>query len=214
MAVNSISISVGYPQLSFTQPVVEEQGQHSGDVNPVPSNAADSRGTDRNNDENMPARQYEGLTDSEKQMVEELKQADSAVRAHEMAHVAAGGQFVRSGAQFQYRQGPDGKQYAVAGEVSIDTSSVPGDPEATAEKMATVRRAALAPRDPSAQDRRVAARAALVRSEALMELALLRIREKADLEDFKPSAGYISGSDPYAEGDIPADIGQMVDMMG
>jgi len=119
----------------------------------------------------------EVLTNSELRKVEALQRIDREVRAHEMAHVAAGGRYVRSGARFQYKRGPDGQNYAVAGEVSIDTSAVPNDPAATAEKMDVVRRAALAPMDPSPQDLRVAARASQLRSEALMELALLQVRE-------------------------------------
>ena len=46
-----------------------------------------------------------------------------------------------------------------SGEVSIDKSPVRGDPQATIEKMQQVRRAALAPAQPSGQDRQVAAEA-------------------------------------------------------
>ena len=47
--------------------------------------------------------------------------------------------------RFRFVRGPDGKFYAVAGEVSIDTSAVPGNPRATIRKMQQVKRAALAP---------------------------------------------------------------------
>lgn len=33
-----------------------------------------------------------------------------------------------------YKTGPDGVKYAVSGEVLIDTSRVPGDPQATLQK--------------------------------------------------------------------------------
>ncbi len=49
--------------------------------------------------------------------------------------------------------------YAVGGEVKIDTSPE-RTPEATVSKMQQVRRAALAPADPSGTDRAVAAEAA------------------------------------------------------
>ncbi len=100
-----------------------------------------------------------------------LKAADTAVRAHEAAHVAAGGSYVRGGASFTYEVGPDGKQYAVAGEVGIDISAVPGDPQATILKMITVRAAALAPADPSSTDRAVAAAASQAEAAARAELS-------------------------------------------
>ncbi len=104
-------------------------------------------------------------------LVAELRQRDREVRAHEAAHAAAGGAYVRGGPSFQYTRGPDGRLYAVGGEVQIDVSPVSGDPEATIAKMQVVRRAALAPARPSAQDRAVAARAAQAEMRARMELA-------------------------------------------
>jgi len=65
----------------------------------------------------------EELTKEEKREVEELKRRDREVRAHEQAHLAAGGGFVRGGARFEYQQGPDGKNYAIGGEVSIAAPS-------------------------------------------------------------------------------------------
>ncbi len=104
-------------------------------------------------------------TNSEEQKkIDELKRTDAKVRAHEMAHLAAGGGLVRGGANFKYVTGPDGKQYAVAGEVKIDMS-VPDDPDAAIQKMQQVRRAALAPSDPSPQDRSVAQQASNIESQ-------------------------------------------------
>lgn len=101
------------------------------------------------------------LSPKAQQQLRELKLRDAEVRAHESAHMAAGGGHVNGGASYTYQKGPDGRQYAIGGHVSIDASSVPGDPEATREKAQQVRRAALAPGEPSGQDRQVAARAAV-----------------------------------------------------
>ena len=106
------------------------------------------------------------LSPEAQQQLRSLRQRDAEVRAHEQAHVAAGGAHVVGGPNYVYQQGPDGKQYAIGGEVSIDTSTVQGDPEATAEKARQVRRAALAPAQPSAADRQVAAEAATTEAEA------------------------------------------------
>ncbi|WP_083901250.1 putative metalloprotease CJM1_0395 family protein [Azospirillum sp. B4] len=98
------------------------------------------------------------LTDAQQQQVDKLKTVDRSVRAHEAAHKAAGGPYAGS-ASYTYTTGPDGQRYAVAGEVKIDIGTVQGDPQATVAKLETVRRAALAPADPSGQDRAVAAQA-------------------------------------------------------
>ncbi len=108
------------------------------------------------------------LSEKEKKIVEELKRRDEAVRQHEQAHIAAGGSLVRGGANFNYQVGPDGKHYAIGGEVQIDVS--PEDtPEATIRKMQQVQRAALAPADPSPQDRAVAAMASRIEAQAAAE---------------------------------------------
>ncbi len=99
-----------------------------------------------------------------------LRQRDREVRAHEMAHLAAAGPYAVGGPTYEYRKGPDGQRYAVGGHVNIDTSPVPGDPEATLRKAETIRRAALAPGDPSPQDRSVAAAAAAMAMKARIEL--------------------------------------------
>ena len=99
------------------------------------------------------------LTPEEQQKVEQLKRRDQEVRAHEQAHQASGGDLIRGGPNYQYETGPDKKSYAIAGDVQIDVSEVSGDSRATIQKAEQVRRAALAPADPSSQDQRVAAEA-------------------------------------------------------
>jgi hypothetical protein len=108
------------------------------------------------------------LSQEEKRRVTELAKRDREVRAHEAAHKGAAGGLA-GGASFSYETGPDGKRYAVAGEVSIDTSPVKGDPAATERKMRQVQRAALAPAEPSSQDRKVAASAAAKAQAAQVE---------------------------------------------
>src|SRR5690606_4904407 len=108
--------------------------------------------------------------EAELELVRELKQRDQEVRAHEQAHAAVGGQLA-GGATYTYQQGPDGVRYAVGGEVQIDMSKVPNDPQATLDKMQLVQRAALAPAEPSSQDRQVAAQAGQVAAQAMAEIA-------------------------------------------
>lgn len=110
------------------------------------------------------------LQPSELREIQKLKMRDREVRAHEAAHVAAGGSLIRSGAQFTMRRGPDGVMYAIGGEVSIDTSPA-STAEATVSKAEQIRRAALAPAEPSGPDRAVAAKAAQMAAKARMEIA-------------------------------------------
>ncbi len=122
-------------------------------------------------DGEKPAGAGESLTEEERQQVDKLKARDAEVRAHEAGHMAAGGSHVRGGATYTYQQGPDGKQYAIGGEVGIDVSSISGNPQATIQKMQQVRAAALAPAEPSGADRAVAAAASQVEAQAREQLA-------------------------------------------
>ncbi len=105
---------------------------------------------------------------AEDQELRELRASDQEVRAHESAHKAAAGQHGGS-VSFDYKKGPDGRLYAVGGEVSIDTSSE-STPEATIAKMRQVQAAAMAPANPSGQDRAVAAAASAKSTAAAREL--------------------------------------------
>jgi len=136
------------------------------------------------------------LTEEEKQQVEKLKQRDAEVRRHEQAHKAAAGGHAAGGPTFEFQTGPDGKRYAVGGEVRIDTSEVQGDPQATIAKMQQIRRAANAPAEPSAQDRKVAAQAAQAEREARRELAEQRAEEtRAGGDDVRSSRPTTVGTD-------------------
>lgn len=110
------------------------------------------------------------LSEAERRKLEELKATDARVRRHEEAHRAAAGSLYRGGPNYTYETGPDGKRYAVAGSVQIDTS--PGrTPEETVQKASAIRRAALAPNDPSGTDRAIAAKATRMEDAARRALA-------------------------------------------
>lgn len=113
---------------------------------------------------------------SEKLEVAELEATDREVRAHEAAHLAAAGGLATGGASFTYETGPDGQRYAVAGEVGISISSG-STPEETLRNAEQVRRAALSPADPSAQDLKVAAMASQMAATARIQIAEERMQE-------------------------------------
>lgn len=152
---------------SELQGVYAKEGAVSRQIGKASSTTSNARNQSGPND----------LTEPEKREVQRLKQRDAEVKNHERAHIASGGPYVRGGANFQYQRGPDGRNYAVGGEVTIDASSVPNNPDATIRKMQVVRRAALAPADPSPQDRSVATRATQLESQARTEKRQLEQEE-------------------------------------
>ena len=121
-------------------------------------------------------------TEAVRAEVRELAARDREVRAHERAHLSSAGGLARGGMSLDTQRGPNGRQYAVAGEVQIDTSAVPGDPQATIAKARRIRDAALAPANPSSQDRQVAAQATAMEMSARAELAVARVEAAKTLE--------------------------------
>lgn len=130
------------------------------------------------------------LAPKEQAELKELQQRDTEVKAHEQAHLSAAGNLATGSASFTYAKGPDGKRYAIGGEVSIDTSEVAGDPAATAAKADMIKRAALAPANPSSQDRSVAASAVAMKSQAQVDLLKMQ-QEDADPENNKSETGQL-----------------------
>ena len=123
------------------------------------------------------------LTAEEKTQVVRLQARDAEVRAHETAHIMASGGMA-GGASYTYATGPDGKRYAIGGEVSI--SSLPtSDPKQALRNAQRMQAAALAPANPSGQDRAVAARAASTAARARVAIASEEesVREAAATKD-------------------------------
>ena len=111
------------------------------------------------------------------QVLAQLKARDTEVRAHEQAHLSAAGPYSTGGMSFSYQTGPDGKRYAIGGEVGIDISPVANDPEATLRKAQVVQAAALAPAEPSTQDMRVASQASQMMVEAQAQIQQQNMEE-------------------------------------
>jgi len=129
-----------------------------------------------------------------------LKARDVAVRAHEAAHLAAAGGLAQGGPSYSYQKGPDGQNYAVGGEVSIDTSTIADNPSANMAKARQIRAAALAPADPSPQDQKVAAQATQMESDAAATLAKQTRTTGASTTAYRKAASTQSprGLDVYA----------------
>ena len=157
--------------LAVVQEAQNLDGEKPGEKTTAPENKVD-----------INAEGKDGLTDAERRKVAALKARDRQVREHERAHQIAGGHYASS-PTYRTVRGPDGKSYAVGGEVRIDTSVVPNNPEATIRKMQTVKRAALAPQEPSSADRAVAAEADAKIVRARQEIQERKIEEAKEQKE-------------------------------
>lgn len=146
----------------------------------------------------------DGLTPQEERQVQELQQRDAEVRRHEQAHAAAGGAYAGA-PSYEYQRGPDGRLYAVGGEVSIDSSPVAGDPAATIAKLQQVRRAALAPSEPSPQDQRVAAEATRQIAQARAELRTEQGEARAAEVERREEEAAAAAAERAGDGPVEAD---------
>ena len=130
----------------------------------------DKKLQDAKADEDTAAKGEEKLTPSQQQEVANLKARDAEVRTHEQAHISAASGLNASAPNYTYKTGPDGKKYAVAGEVDISFNKS-DNPEENIAKAQTMKAAATAPAQPSNQDMSVARKADQLISEATQELA-------------------------------------------
>ncbi len=138
----------------------------------------------------------EELTQQEQREVSELKTTDAEVKAHENAHKAAAAGLSTSAPNYEYETGPDGKKYAVAGDVNVSYQSS-SDPEVNLKNAQQLRAAALAPADPSSQDRKVAMQAEREIAQARQEI--LEEQNKPEEEE-----GAATGTASAADAETPA----------
>lgn len=152
-------------------------GAGSAQALPAPGSSAKGQKSGEKNGEDgqpaaaeKPAGSKAELTPEQRAQIAKLAARDREVRQHEAAHLAASGGLATSGASFTYQKGPDGVNYAIGGEVSIDTSAG-RTPQETIDRARIIQAAALAPADPSGPDRAVAAAAQQLELKARAELA-------------------------------------------
>lgn len=160
----------GYLSLGQEQEQGAEKSQAQGQVQ-VQGQETQTKGQESKPSSSQTPKGIDGqeLTEEEQQKVKEMKERDEEVRVHENAHKSAGGQYAAA-PTYTYETGPDGKRYITDGEVSIDIGEEK-DPQATIEKMQIVKRAAMAPAEPSGQDRKVYQEANQKEAAARQELA-------------------------------------------
>ena len=122
------------------------------------------------------------LTQQEKQEVAKLKATDAEVKVHENAHKAAAGGLRTSAPNYEYETGPDGKKYAVAGDVNISYPNS-SDPEENLKNAQQLKAAALAPAEPSSQDRKVAMKAEREIAKARQEIQEKRQKTEKEVDE-------------------------------
>ncbi len=96
-----------------------------------------------------------GTTLGERYLINQLRARDRKVRAHELLHYRTGRPYTRA-PEYWFVTGPRGRRFAITGVTLFDTTLDTSDPEQAIRKLQALKRAALAPRDPSRIDLRVA----------------------------------------------------------
>ncbi|WP_067867697.1 putative metalloprotease CJM1_0395 family protein [Neptuniibacter marinus] len=141
------------------------------------------------------------IEEQELEISRELAERDREVKAHEQTHASIGGAYA-SAPSYTYERGPDGRMYAVEGEVKIDTSPIPNDPEATLEKAEVIQRAALSVSEPSSADRAAAADARAMAVEARMEILQQEREDEVAKTEQTSDANEDNSEDTKSAGDV------------
>ncbi|MFW5807954.1 MAG: putative metalloprotease CJM1_0395 family protein [Spirochaetota bacterium] len=127
--------------------------------------------------------------------VRQLKERDTEVRAHEASHAAGNGILTIGTPRFTYQIGPDGKAYAIGGQVTLATMPA-RDPQAAEQNAKNLKDAALSVSDPSVQDLAAAASADAMISEA--RAAAARYRENDLSAEKSPLADTVTPHEFFA----------------
>jgi len=146
----------------------DKSKQNNSFDNAVDNSSSSAEGQNQNYKNKNESTAENEFSKAEQREIEKLKRRDREVRAHEMAHQSAGGQYAGS-ASYSYTTGPDNRRYAVGGSVDIETSPAK-TPEETVKKADQIKRAAMAPAQPSGADLQIAAKATRMKMEAQSEL--------------------------------------------
>jgi hypothetical protein len=191
--------------------ISEQKGDHSGDhKEDQNSNSSQNSATAETKEDDSSDNAYKAEEALRESVINDLENRDTEVRSHELAHSVIGGSFTGS-PNYSYETGPNGKRYAVDGEVSVDLSVIEGDPAATIAKMQKVHAAALAPADPSTKDIQVAASAIQIILQAQSELQIQDSDSSTSVDKNDNSSThsqYLDSDGDLGENDFDAFINQ------
>lgn len=107
--------------------------------------------------------------------IKRLQEQENNVISHERSHMQSGGEFSGS-PSYLYTRGPDGKVYISGGEVKMYVPAT-DDYDKLIQSLQKVKRAAMAPPDPSPQDSKTAAMASAKEASVRQEIAKMRAKE-------------------------------------
>ncbi len=194
---------------SVNKPVESTQQQNNGLQSSDQNTAKEQNITQKNAQEALRSDSDKASSELPEEKIREIKELsirDREVRNHEAAHLAAAGPYAQGGPSYTFKQGPNGKSYAVGGEVKIDTAPIPGDPEATLRKARQIKASALAPAEPSSQDQSVAASAVQLIATAQQELSTERLESSKETSpDLLTKAATRENTQAIEEQQITAD---------
>lgn len=157
---DQISTTASKDEINDTADISEEaMNLYNKDKTHQAQTVADKNGSQKTTDSKASTgKSSKELSPQQQQQISKLKSADAEVKAHEQAHISAASGLRTSAPSYQYETGPDGKKYAVSGEVNISFSQT-GDPKKDLQMAESLKAAALAPANPSGQDMSVAKQA-------------------------------------------------------
>jgi hypothetical protein len=156
-------------KLNDKQVLVVDEDPLSKDLAKAKKDSAEKKQEEQKVKENQEKGNPEKLSQDEKRLLDDLKARDAEVKTHEAAHQSSAGGLAGA-ASYTYQQGPDGKMYAIGGEVSISTggASTPEEAIANAKKIES---SAMAASSPSSQDFSVASSARMMEMKAKQQLS-------------------------------------------
>jgi hypothetical protein len=188
MRISGISFhypSDSLPAAEATAGAIDAGPAYSVDISPEGKSLAETRSATQDDSDARALVSSDAARKKQKEWriqsaVARLQQIERSIRSHEAAHMSAGGAFA-GGVSFIYSNGPDGRLYVSGGEVPIQAPEGK-TPEETVNNMEIVRRAALAPPDPSGQDMSVAAAATQIENRARAAIRHGRFLRHSDMK--------------------------------
>ncbi len=129
----------------------------------------------------MKEKHVHGLSDNEQKAVNELKSRDKEVRLHEAEHMRNPELISVGGPKFTYAIGPDGKAYAIGGNVTLTTGK-PKSPEDAMQKAMALKNSSMGVGEPSSKDI-----GASISAGAMFQEAFIKSRGITDISEIKPN---------------------------
>ena len=134
-------------------------------------------------------------TDEEdEEEIAELEEQDEEVKTEQSKQLSAVGQYA-TGVVYEYEVGPDGEIYAVDGHVSVDTSSIEGDPKASIQKARALKAAMMSGSEFSSSEAAVVQEASQMEAEAMAEIAAENSKASESASQIASTYGFMESAE-------------------